>query len=30
MSKNPIEFVKHIWDECLYILSITDSNLKKD
>ena len=30
MSKDPIEFVKHIRDECLYILSITDSNLKKD
>jgi len=30
MSKDPIEFVKHIRDECLYILSITDNNLKKD
>ena len=30
MSKDPIEFVKHIRDECSYILSILDSNLKKD
>jgi len=30
MSKDPIEFVKHIWDECSYILSILDSNLKND
>lgn len=30
MSKDPIEFVKHIRDECSYILSFANSNLTKD
>ncbi len=30
MSKDPIEFVKHIRDECLYILSVANSDLTKD
>lgn len=29
MSKEPIEFLKHIADECTYLLSI-NKNLKKD
>ena len=29
MSKEPIEFLKHITDECAYLLSISD-NLSKD
>ena len=30
MSKEPIELVKHIRDECSYILSVINSNLTKD
>ena len=30
MSKDPIEFIKHIRDECAYILSVTDIKLEKD
>lgn len=30
MSKEPIEYLKHIHDESLYILSVTGSNLTKD
>lgn len=30
MHKDPIEFVKHIRDECQYILSVSDSSLTKD
>ena len=30
MSNEPVEFVKHIRDECLYILSVADRNLTKD
>ena len=30
MSKEPIEYLKHIQDECAYILSITNNNLTKD
>ncbi len=30
MRKDPIEYLKHIHDECLFILSITSSNLSKD
>lgn len=30
MSKNPIEFIKHIKDEYLYILSVTDTELTYD
>jgi len=30
MSKDPIEFVKHIRDECTYILTIANSDLTKD
>ena len=29
MSKEPIEFIRHIHDECLYILSVS-KNLSKD
>ena len=29
MSKEPIEFLKHIADECTYLISISD-NLSKD
>jgi len=29
MSKEPTEYLKHIADECLYIISVTD-NLSKD
>ncbi len=30
MSKDPIEFIKHIRDECAYSLSVADVNLTKD
>lgn len=30
MPKDPIEYLKHIHDECLFILSVTASNLSKD
>lgn len=30
MSKNPKEFIKHIKDECLYILSVTNTELTYD
>jgi uncharacterized protein with HEPN domain len=30
MSKEPIEFLKHIRDECLYILSVTDKGIIKE
>jgi len=30
MSKDPIEYLRHIHDECMFILSITSSNLTKD
>ena len=29
MSKEPVEYIKHIADECLYIISIS-SNLSKE
>jgi uncharacterized protein with HEPN domain len=30
MSKNPVEYLKHIHDECAYILSVIDNDLSKD
>jgi len=30
MSKEPIEYLKHIRDECLYILSVTETDFTKD
>jgi len=30
MSKVPIEYLKHILDECSYILSVTGNNLTKE
>ncbi|RPH31323.1 MAG: DUF86 domain-containing protein [Bacteroidales bacterium] len=30
MSKEPIEYLKHIRDESLYIISVINSDLKKD
>lgn len=30
MSKEPIEYLKHILDECLYILSVIDTNTTKE
>jgi uncharacterized protein with HEPN domain len=30
MSKNPIEYLKHINDECKYILSVINQDLTKD
>lgn len=30
MSKNPIEFIRHIKDECLYILSINETGIAFD
>jgi len=30
MSKEPLEYLKHIRDECLYILSITSKGISKD
>lgn len=30
MPKEPIEYLRHIHDECSYILSVTESGLTKD
>lgn len=30
MSKNPLEYLRHILTECWYILSVTDSNFSKE
>ncbi|OFY88640.1 MAG: hypothetical protein A3K10_12960 [Bacteroidetes bacterium RIFCSPLOWO2_12_FULL_31_6] len=30
MCKDPIEYLKHIRDECQFILSVTDNNLTKN
>ncbi len=30
MSKEPIEYLKHILDECKFILSVTDSDFTMD
>ena len=30
MSKEPIEYLKHIHDECAYILSVISEDMKKD
>ena len=30
MSKDPLEYLKHIHDECLYILSVSKEDLSKD
>jgi uncharacterized protein with HEPN domain len=30
MSKEPLEYLKHIRDETLYILSVIDNNITKD
>lgn len=30
MSKDPIEYLKHIRDECQFILSVTDKDLTKN
>lgn len=30
MSKQPVEYLKHIRDECLYILSITSKGITKE
>ncbi len=30
MSKDPIEYLKHIRDECEYILSAIDANMSKE
>ena len=30
MSKEPLEYLKHIRDECSYILSVSGENLSKD
>ena len=30
MLKDPIEYLKHIQDECLYIISVTTSDLNKE
>ncbi len=30
MSKEPLEYLKHIKDECLYIFSVSGDNLSKD
>lgn len=30
MHKEPVEYLKHIRDECSYILSVTDNELSKD
>ena len=29
MSKNPLEYLRHINDECLYILSVSNETLKR-
>lgn len=30
MSKEPIEYIKHIRDECSFILSVTENDLSKE
>ena len=30
MSKDPLEYLRHINDECLYILSVSKEDLSKD
>lgn len=30
MSKEPLEFLKHIADECFYLLSVRDNLTKED
>ena len=30
MSKEPLEYLRHIHDECKFILSVTSNNLSKD
>ena len=30
MSKEPIEFLKHIYDECIFLLSINENLTKED
>lgn len=30
MSKEPLEYLRHISDECLFILSVTDKDFSKD
>ena len=30
MSKDPVEYLKHIYDECQYILSVIPEDLKKE
>ena len=30
MSKQPLEYLKHILDECNFILSVTNTNLSKN
>lgn len=30
MSKDPFEYLKHISDECLFILSVTGDDFSKD
>ena len=30
MFKDPLEYLKHINDECLFILSVTDNDLTKN
>jgi len=30
MSKEPIEYLKHIRDECLYLLSVTSTGITKE
>jgi len=30
MSKEPLEYLRHISDECLYILSVTGNDVTKD
>jgi uncharacterized protein with HEPN domain len=30
MSKEPIEYLKHIRDECSYLISVTEGNLSYD
>lgn len=30
MSKDPIEYIRHILDECLYLRSVVENDLSKD
>jgi uncharacterized protein with HEPN domain len=30
MSKSPVDYLKHIRDECLFIISVVDKNITKD